>query len=212
MELEINLTELDNKLLSIPKKELIYLHIMLIGGVIFLSYQFLFEVSEKALKDSENSRKNVVKEIREHRNYLSFYDDFVVLKKREEMKVIRTEIEELRNRKEFLNSQMSALSGVVYEQSSWTEFLNNISNIAKSHNVEIISMQNEFVEHSYRDDIFNNHMNINLKINSNYVNSVSFIDTLERQSLIVNIDSLNVNSTSEGVITELLISVWGIKV
>lgn len=204
------LIELDNFLVSMDKKELIYLYVMLVGGAIFLSYYFLFEDSEKRLALSIKKDKATSKEIREHKNYLSFHDDFEVSKVMENIDNLKGDIDIFNDKKKYINLKIKNLTTILYNNRSWTAFLNSISTMAKISGVEIQSIKNDFIpKHSSK--IFQSHLKINISINSSYLNSLQFIDSIERSDLIVNVDTMKMALTEDGVVTQLFLSVWGIR-
>jgi Tfp pilus assembly protein PilO len=205
--MSFTLVDLDNSLRAINKKELIYLYVMIVGGSIFVSYYFLFEKSEKSLADAINNEKQISRDIRNHKDYLSFHDDFEITKLKGDIVNLKKSIDDFREKKNFINGQIKSLSDIIYNRESWTDFLNNISDIAKESGVEIDSIKNTFL--SFKRGEFNKHLKIDLKINSNYINTLKFMDKLERNKLIVDIDSLDMLLTDDGVNTTLSLSLWG---
>jgi len=205
------LEKLDNSLKSIEKKELTYIYIMIFGGIFFLSYHFLFELSEKALKTVISEKKRVSKEVREYKNYLSFHDSYEINQLKNRVIKLKENIDIFKAKKEFISNKIQSLSNVIYDKESWTQFLKSISKVANSSGVEIYYIKNQFIE-NIGSNIFQNHLNVQIKMNSTYINTLQFIDKIERNSLIVNIDNLDMSLTENGVTTELFISVWGIKI
>jgi len=204
----LNLVEIDGYLKSIEKRELVYIYIMIVGGIFFLSYYFLFNSSEKKLAETKKSKNRVVKKIRKYKNYLSFHDDFEIAQGKKSIDKLKIEIDELKNKKSYINSQLLKLSNIIYNKASWTKFLNRISILASTIGVELLSMKNQFLESKKG---FDKHLMIELTINSNYRHTVTFIDKLEKSQLIVNIETIDMKLTEDGVVTDLTLSVWGIK-
>ena len=206
----MNLIDLDNNLNSFEKKELIYIYIMIVGGVFFLSYYFLFELSEKNLKTVISEKKKISKDIREFKNYISFHDDFEVGQLQNDIRELKDNIELLKDKQTFITQKINSLSYVIYNKESWTQFLKSISTVANSSGVEILYIKNQFLEHT-SSEIFQTHLKVEIKMNSNYINSLRFIDKIEKNNLVVSIDNLDMTLTENGVITKLFISIWGIK-
>ena len=203
----MNLTDIDNSIRSLETKELIYIYIMIVGGAFFLSYYFLFDSSKTKVVQLQKEKKKVLKEIRRHKDYLMFNDDFLISKKERAIQDLKEEIIELKEKKVFVNSQLMNLSNIVYSKTSWTKFLSRISTVANNTGVELISMKNQFLDSSME---FDKRLNVQLRINSNYVNTVTFIDKLEKSSLVVDIEMIDMELTEDGVMSDLNLSVWGI--
>jgi len=208
--MDFNLVEFDNTLKAIDKKELLYIYVMIVGGIIFLSYYFLFDMSEENLTKAIIKSKSFSREIREYKNYLSFHDEFEVNKLKANIESLKDSINMLKDKKMFISQKIQTLSNVIYNKESWTDFLKNISTIANSSGVEIYSIKNHFLTDK-KLNVFQNHLKVEIKMNSNYINTLHFIDQIERSNLIVNVDSLKMNLTADGVSTEIFISIWGIK-
>jgi len=206
-----NLLDFDNKLKSIDKKDIAYIYIMIIGGIFFLSYHFLFELSEKNLYTVKSENKRVSKDVREFKDFLSFHDEFEIHSLKNQIIELRKNIDLVKDKKRFISQKIHSLSNAIYNKESWTKFFKNISTIANNSGVEIYYIKNQFIE-NIGSEIFQNHLNVQIKMNSNYINTLKFIDKIEKSSLIVNIDKLNISLTENGVTTELFISIWGIQI
>jgi len=206
----MTLIDLDNRLNSLDKKELIYIYIMIVGGIFFLSYYFLFELTSNSLKIVLNEKKGISKEIRELKNYLSFHDEFEIGQLQNDIRELKDNVELLTDKKIFINQKLNSLSYVIYNKESWTEFLKSISTVANISGVEIIYIRNQFIENTSLN-MFESHLKVEIKMNSSYINSLRFIDKIEKNRLIVSIDNLDMALTENGVITKLFISIWGIK-
>ncbi len=202
------LSILDTALSKLSKKELIYLYVMLIGGMFFLSYKFLFEDSQIKLDEVTKIDKNLYKEIREMRDYLMFHDDFEVEKLKSDLINTKEKIEILKSQRDIVSSKISSLSEVIYSKESWTQFLNSLSKIASDSGVEILLIKNQFLENS--KEKFDVRLKIELKTKSKFINIIKFMDRLESGKLIVNIDTLKMTVSQEGIDGHFFISIWGI--
>jgi len=206
----MTLVDLDNNLRNFEKKELIYLYIMIVGGIFFLSYYFLFEYSEKHLKIAVSEQRKISKDMREFKNYISFHDEFEIGQLQNNIRELKDNIQLLKDKQIFISQKLNSLFYTIYNKESWTQFLKSISTVANSSGVEILYIKNQFLEN--RDlDIFQTHLTVQIKMNSNYINSLRFIDKIEKNNLVVSIDNLNMSLTEQGVITTMFISIWGIK-
>jgi Tfp pilus assembly protein PilO len=203
------LNTLDSLLLQISKKELIYLYVMLVGIMFFLSYKFLFESSQYLLDETIKTDKTLSKEIREMKDYLMFHDDFELEQIKINMKKLSNETEMLKAQKDVVSNKIASLSEVIYSKESWTQFLNNLSIIAIESGIEILSIKNQFLETGQNK--FDIRLKIELKTNSKFINIIKFMDKLESSKLIVNIDNLSMKISQEGILGEFSLSIWGIK-
>jgi Tfp pilus assembly protein PilO len=182
---------------------------MIVGGSFFLSYYFLFESSEKSLESAKKEEREIRKEIREYKDYLLFHDDFEISKLEKEIEELKREVSEFDIRKNYIEIEVSKLKKVIYNQTSWTGFINSISKEAENIGVEVERIENSYMNSG---ETFANRLSVALQLKANYLNTILFIDKLERSNLIVNVENIDMAvGEDESVSTKLFLSVWGIN-
>ncbi len=201
------LDKIDNSLNSLSTRELVYIYIMIVGGIFFLSYKYLYLSSKQEVSKLAKEERKITRKIREYKDYLMFNDDFLISKQQGEIEKLKEEIIELKNRKKFLNNQLLNLSNVVYDRKSWTKFLKRISSVAIESGVEIITMQNRFIKNL---EPFDKRLKVSITTRSNYSNTILFLDKLENSPLVVDIENLNIRLDSDEVVSDINLSVWGL--
>ena len=201
------LNKIDDSLTSLSTRELVYIYIMIVGGIFFLSYKYLYLSSKQEVIKLEQEERKITRKIREYKDYLMFNDNFLISKQQGEIEKLKQEIIELKNRKKYLNSQLLNLSNVVYDRKSWTKFLKRISSVAIASGVEIITMQNRFIKNI---EPFDKRLKVSITTRSNYPNTVLFLDKLENSPLVVDIENLNIRLDSDEVVADINLSVWGL--
>ena len=201
------LNKIDDSLTSLSTRELVYIYIMVVGGIFFLSYKYLYLSSQQEVSKLEQEERKITRKIREYKDYLMFNDNFLISKQQGEIEKLKQEIIELKDRKKYLNSQLLNLSNVVYDRKSWTKFLKRISSVAIASGVEIITMQNRFIKNI---EPFDKRLKVSITTRSNYPNTVLFLDKLENSPLVVDIENLNIRLDSDEVVADINLSVWGL--
>ena len=201
------LDTLDQSLRTLQKKELIYLYIMLVGGIFFLSYYFLFERSEKELHKTIKELKTTSRELRKLKDYLSFHDEYEITKLQNTVDKLKIDIELYKDKTNFLQEKLNLLSKDTFNKKSWTTFFKLISKYSQENGVEIEIIQNQFLEIT-KDFHLQKAFEIKLIIKSNYKNTLTFINKLENNKFLVTVDFINIVFQDDEVKTALTLFIW----
>jgi len=213
--IEDKLEELDTYFA--PKKESEkWLFILGIAGFIaYLAYAYLLPYTEDKYNKSERNKKSVQKQIADHQTYLNsitvngdrdFYkkqfDRDIVTKKKT---VIQTKEKIL-----FIDTNLAKLSGMLFNQKSWSKFLNSITEKALTHDVSIEYITNKYVDNN---GSFGYVLEIAVGCKGKYKGIVNFINEIEQNRLVTDIygTKFALDSNSSDIIADINISVWGIN-
>jgi hypothetical protein len=213
--LEDKLEELD--IYFAPKKESEkWLVILGVAGVIgYLAYSFLLPYTEDLYENSERSKKKIQKNIAsnqtylksitvngDRQHYLKVYDKDIVKKNKT--------IVNLRDKTKFIDSNLEKLSDMLYNQKSWSRFLNSITQKAEIHNVDLDYITNK---NANNNGSFGHVLEIGLGAKGNYKNIVKFMNELEQNILVTDIfkTKFALDNNSSNIQADIHISVWGIN-
>ena len=200
-----------------PKKESEkWMLILGVAGIIaYLGYSLLLPYTEELYNKSEKSKKRIQKSIANNNTYLNSitvsgdreyyvkkYDNDIVAKKKN--------IVNVNNKIKFINSNLEKLSDMLFNQKSWSRFLNTITQKAEIHNVNL-----EYITNKYADNngSFGHVLEIGLGATGNYRSIVKFMNELEQNVLVTDIfeTKLTLDNNSSDIKADINISVWGIN-
>ena len=212
---EDKLEELDNYFA--PKKESEkWLLILGVAGIIaYLGYSLLLPYTEDLYKSSEKTKKRIQKSIVDNRTYLNSITvsgdrEFYVKKYDKDIVTKKKTIVNVNNKIKFIDSNLEKLSDMLFNQKSWSRFLNSITQKAEIHNVDL-----EYISNKYADNngSFGHVLEIGLGTKGNYKDIVKFMNELEQNVLVTDIFETNfaLDSNSSDINAEIHISVWGIN-
>jgi hypothetical protein len=229
----MQLKQLDNYLSSISLREKVYLYIMVVVGLMAVSYYTLFASSEKRLQDALRSENELKSKISEYRSYLMFHDEHETILLRRSVEEAEKEVDSFRSSVDYLNYQLQDLSDIVYNREAWSEFLDNITDIAKKSGVELSQLRNTPVD---TRKIFDEVLQVEIYFKANFINTILFIDQLECSDLIVDVKAIEtvresgvetvkipdrryrlgyrterVSSEEELLTSSIKLSIWGVK-
>ena len=213
--LEDKLEELDTYFA--PKKESEkWLLILGVAGIIaYLGYSLLLPYTEELYEKSERTKKHVQKSIKSNTSYLNSITrngdrEFYVKKYTHEIILKNKKIVNLRDKTKFIDSNLEKLSDMLYNQKSWSKFLNSITQKAEIHNVDL-----EYIENTNMDNngSFGHVLEIGIGAKGNYKNIVKFMNELEQNILVTDIfkTKFTLDNNTSAIKADIYISVWGIN-
>jgi hypothetical protein len=212
---EDKLEELDNYFA--PKKESEkWMLILGVAGIIaYLGYSLLLPYTEDLYNKSERTKKHIQKSISDNKTYLSSITvggdkEYYVKKFTNDITARKQKIVNVNNKIKFINSNLEKLSDMLFNQKSWSKFLNSITQKAEIHNVDL-----EYINNKYADNngSFGHVLEIGLGAKGNYKNIVKFMNELEQNTLVTDIfkTEFALDENSSDIKANIHISVWGIN-
>jgi len=213
--LEDKLEELDAYFA--PKKESEKWMIILgVAGIItYLAYDLLLPYTEQLYKKSEVTKKAVEKSIKDNTIYLNGITvngdrDYYVKKYTRDIATKKKRIERLKDKIVFIDKNLNKLSDMLFNQKNWSIFLNSITDKAKTQNVSLQYIRNQYVDHN---GSFGHVLEVGIGCEGNYKNIVKFMNELEQNVLVTDIygTQLTMDENSSRIVADINISVWGIN-
>jgi hypothetical protein len=214
--IEDKLEELDSYFA--PKKESEkWLVILGIAGMIaYLAYAYLLPYTEKMFNKSETSKKSIQKSIADNNIYLNSITvggdrEFYVKKFDREIATKKSNIVNLNKKIKFINTNLEKLSGMLFNQKSWSKFLNSITDKAEIQNVDIKYITNKYVDN--KEGNFGYVLEIGVGCSGEYKGIIKFMNELEQNVLVTDIygTKFSLDQESSNISADINISVWGIN-
>jgi len=213
--IEDKLEELD--VYFAPKKESEkWLLILGVAGIIaYLGYSLLLPYTEELYNTSERSKKRIQKSINDNNTYLSSITkngdrEFFVKQFNHDIDIKKKKIVNINNRIQFIDSNLEKLSDMLFNQKSWSRFLNSITQKAEIQNVDL-----EYISNQYADNngSFGHVLEIGIGALGSYKNIVKFMNELEQNVLVTDIfeTKFELDENSSDLKADIQISVWGIN-
>ncbi len=200
-----------------PKKESEkWLIILGIAGIIaYLAYAYLLPYTEKMYKKSETTKKSIQKSIADNNIYLNSITvggdrEFYVKKFDRDIATKKSNIVTLNKKIKFINGNLEKLSDMLFNQKSWSKFLDSITDKAEIQNVDIQYITNKYVDHKGN---FGHVLEIGVGCKGEYKGIVKFMNELEQNVLVTDIYGTKFSLDKDGtkVAADINISVWGIN-
>jgi len=201
-----------------PKKESEkWVLILGIAAVIaYLGFELLLPYTEDRYKKSERSKESIQKSIKDNNIYLNSITvngdrEFYIKKFDNDIVVKKKEIVELTNKITFIDTNLEKLSDMLFNQKSWSKFLNSVTHKAEVQNVDLKYITNKYVNENTGN--FGHVLEIGIGCKGPYKNIVKFMNELEQNVLVTDIfqSDLVADTNSSDTIADIQISVWGIN-
>jgi len=213
---------LENKLEALdayfaPKKESEkWLLILGIAGIIaYIAYAYLLPYTEKMYKKSETTKKNIQKSIINNNTYLNSITvsgdrNYYVKKFDNDIARKKANIIKINKNIKFIDRNLEKLSDMLFNQKSWSKFLNSITHKAEVQNVDLQYISNNYVD---SDGSFGHVLEIAVGCKGEYKSIVKFMNEIEQNILVTDIygTRFSGDEDSSEIMADINISVWGIN-
>jgi hypothetical protein len=200
-----------------PKKESEkWLMILGVAGFIaYIAYAYLLPYTETMYRKSESTKKSIQKSIVDNNTYLNSITvggdrEYYIKKFDQDIVNKRKNIVNINKNIKFIDKNLEKLSDMLFNQKSWSKFLNSITHTAEMQNVNLGYITNKYVD---SNGSFGYVLEIGLGCQGEYKNIVKFINELEQNTLVTDIYGTTFTSdpNSTSVLADINISVWGIN-
>lgn len=206
INIEDYLHKIDLALKYKTQKDIKMIYIMIFLVIFAFSYQFFWENSENNFTKKVDQIDSIESKINADFLYLQYNPEIKITKLKSEIKKEETELLIYKDNNAYIKNRIEAISSLIYDESSWGEYLHSISKNANDNNVKIIDFTNKYAS---KNQSFGHILDITLKITANYKDTLKFINSLEQSELVVDIHDLNIY-VDNTLNTQMKISVWGI--
>ena len=200
-----------------PKKESEkWLMILGVAGIIaYVAYAYLLPYTETMYKKSESTKKSIQKSIIDHNTYLNSITvsgdrEYYVKKFDRDIETKKSDIIKIKGNIAFIDTNLGKLSDMLFNQKSWSKFLNSITHTAELQNVSLDYISNKYVD---SNGSFGHVLEIAVGCKGDYKNIVKFMNEIEQNTLVTDIYGTKFISdvNSSKISADINISVWGIN-
>jgi lipopolysaccharide export LptBFGC system permease protein LptF len=200
-----------------PKKESEkWMMIIAVAGLIaYIAYTYLLPYTENKYKKTEREKQTIQSSIINHSTYLNSITvsgdrDYYVKKYDNDIIMKKQKIVDTKNKVKFIDQNLEKLSDMLFNQKSWSKFLNSITRKAEKQDVDIQYIANKYVDNN---GSFGHVLEIAVGCKGEYPNIVKFVNELEQNTLVTDIygTAFRSEENSSNILADINISVWGIN-
>jgi hypothetical protein len=204
--IEDYLYNIDQALSLKSERDKMMMFVMIFASLSAFSYLLLWESSEKSFNASHEKAIKMEKDLSTDKNYLEANPVEKIAQLEQETVAIQMEEQHYIQYNGYIKDQIEQISSLYYDEKTWGGYLDSISKYARSYNVKLLNFGNTFTE---GNSSFGHVLDITIKTEAPYKNTLKFINALEQSYLVVDLHDINISGEKK-LISDLNISVWGI--
>ena len=171
------------------QKLLFFLPVLLFG---FLSYYFIYSITDENLINAINSNKSLNQKISKIKlDNIKLRRGNAKLNKT--LKVANKTLKELNTQKVELDTLLKKLQFLKFDLIKWAGFYNTIPNLVKKHNLIIVQLDNLMLDKN-KDKLVQKKMEITISTIGDFINFIKFINEFESKKELIKVKALNIKS------------------
>jgi hypothetical protein len=204
--IEDYLYSLDQALSLKSERDKMMMFVMIFASLFAFSYLFFWESSEASFNTSHEKAIKMESDLSNDKNYLEANPVEKIAQIEQETVAIQMEEQRYIQYNSYIKDQLEQISSLYYDEKVWGGYLDSISKYARAYNVKLLSFGNTL---TMDNSAFGHVLDISIKADGVYKNTLKFINALEQSYLVVDLHSMNL-SADKKLTSDLNISVWGI--
>ncbi len=204
-----------DKYFSAKKESDKWLMIVGVAGIIaFLAYTYLLPYAERLHKSSEAKKNRLTKSIAAENTYLNSITvngdrSYYIKKYDKDIQSKKVQIVSLDKKIHYISVKLQELEGMLFNEKSWSIFLDSITALAKEYNINIEHIKDRHME---RQGNYGRVLEVELGFRAQFKDVLQFMHELEQNRLVTDIQSINLSGDrSGGIYADTNLSVWGIN-
>lgn len=190
---------------------LIFLMLFLFVG--FLSYSYIFPITDIMLKQTMKNSQDMERKLLDTKSYLASVsrdsdNSFLIKKVKNDIDNTKVVLEKTTFTNAYVDEKLKELSYLLFNDENWARFLNSVTQLAQKYAVNIKVIENKINEPSIQK--IEQILNLKVEFNGSFVNSMKFINAIEESELVVDIYELSFKGV-KNIEGQVNIAVWGMK-
>lgn len=204
--IEDYLYSLDQALSLKTERDKMMMFVMIFASLFAFSYLFFWESSEVSFNASHEKAIKMESDLTNDKNYLEANPVEKIAQIERETVAIQMEEQRYIQYNSYIKDQLEQISSLYYDEKAWGAYLDSISKYARAYNIKLLKFGNTL---TMDNSAFGHVLDISIKADGVYKNTLKFINALEQSYLVVDLHSMTL-AADKKLTSDLNISVWGI--
>ena len=208
------LAKIDNYFESKKSSEV---SIMLLGSlalVAFLVYLLTWDPAQQYYDETLSQNQDITRKLNETNSYLASVTvngdvNFKIKEQQNRLNGLNKELETAKFTNQYFDNKLKEISYLLFNEQNWAKFLDSLAFLANKNSVKITKISNEFKNPTPQK--IEQVLDIKIDLEGNFKNIVGYINSIEESDLVVDVNQMDINSTSKDLIGNIGIYVWGMK-
>jgi ppGpp synthetase/RelA/SpoT-type nucleotidyltranferase len=185
------------------------LYLSILGLIGYVTFSLTYPSTDEALKDTKNQIKSVQSKLSKDRSYLSTHSIAALNKSKSSLQAKQTEYDNTIYKISYVDNTLNDLSYLLFDDRSWANFVDKISELAKKYGVEISEISNKFYEPTFQK--VTHVVEVDVKSSGSLKSMMKFLNALEESKLVIDVSNIKMSRPGEAIDGEYKIAVWGMK-
>ncbi len=205
--------KLDIALSNKKSSEVSLILLMLFVFIGFISYAYIFPITNKKLKYTKRNLNTMKKKVVAEKNYLRSVTrngdtHYYINQARKDIANTKNELADTTNMNAYIDNKLKNLSYLLFNNQNWAKFLDSITLLAQQNKVKVKIIENSINKPNLQK--IEQILTLKVKFNGKFKNVMKFINAVEESKLVVDIYDLNLKGAT-GIDGYVNIAVWGMK-
>ncbi|MDD2384657.1 MAG: hypothetical protein PHN18_10745 [Sulfurospirillaceae bacterium] len=193
--------------------ELSLIFMLLFAIVGFISYSYIYPVTDRVLKQTIRDSKAMEKKLQDEKSYLASVsregdENFFIKKVKNDIENSKVLLEKTTYTNAYVDNKLKELSYLLFNDENWAKFLNSITQLAHKYAVNIKVIENKINEPSMQK--IEQILNLKVDFSGSFAHTMKFINAIEESELVVDVYDLNCTG-QKNIAGQVNIAVWGMK-
>ena len=193
--------------------ELYLIFMLLFVLVCFLSYSYIYPMSDKMLKQTSRNSVTMEKKLQDEKSYLASVSNngdekYFIKKVKNDIENSKVILEKTTYTNAYVDNKLKELSYLLFNDENWAKFLNSITQLAQRYEVNIKVIENKINEPSIQK--IEQILNLKVDFSGSFAHTMKFINAIEESELVVDVYDLNCTG-GKNIAGHVNIAVWGMK-
>lgn len=218
MRQQTSLDKLDLYLEGKSANEVQVYNLAVFALIAFLVWYLFVPGAESYYEGEQASNDKIIADLNRENNYLMSVScpntlegdrQCKVNNKKRELNIAKSNLQDIKDYNNHFTDKLYELSTLTYNAENWAKFLDSLTTIANDNNVKIKAITSSPKVILVKDVA--PVLDIGVQFAGQFNKVLSFLNSIEESKLVVDINKMDLNSTSTGIFGDINIAIWGIK-
>ncbi len=202
-------TQIDNFVNRQPEssRSLVYFMGLAVAGA--LVWSFVSPITNKALQETKSSISSVQQKLSKTNSYLASHSDASLRNLKKTIASKERHYDNVIYKISYVDNKLNELNYLLFDDKSWANFVDKISELAKKYSVDIEEISNRFYKPTYQK--ITHVVEVDVKSKAKLKNMVKFLNAIEESKLVIDVNKISMDKPSDDIDGEFKIAVWGMK-
>ncbi|MDO5046193.1 type 4a pilus biogenesis protein PilO [Campylobacter sp.] len=186
--------------------------IILLGSallVLYLTYALSWDPAQEFIDSKLSSQSQITTKLNNTNNYLAVNTPAKVEDQQRNLNSLKDSLETAKFTNQYFDNKLKELSYLLFNEQNWAKFLDSLAFLADKNDIKIVKIANEFKNPTPQK--IEQVLDIKIDFEGSFKNIVGYINAIEESDLVVDVNSMDINSTKKDLVGNIGIFVWGMK-